>query len=440
MKSLVKSVYKLAIRSCLITVALFAFTTNAYAATTPFLGVSDTFSVLAHTFTSTTIPNGASLFGDLGYATTTGVSVFVSGATHPNDATYLQAGVDQHAALSALDSQACTFTFGGAVDLATDISHGPLGVYAPGVYCSSGAMSIGGGGTVSLSGAGTYIFRPTGALTTSDFSIATTTNGASACDVFWTPQMPTPLVATALGLDTQFVGTVIEPTGAANSDITVGGGTKWVGRALAFDWNVTLNPAIMRYVSITAPTCPVPPPPVPTTATLHIIKHVVNDNGGVSTASSFTLHVKGSGSMGISDVVGSPAVGAESPGTSYTLNAGTYAVSEDAFSGYTQSMSGDCDANGNVTLTSGDNKTCTITNDDIAPPVVPPVEPPVINPPAIEPPVIVPPTIITTATTTIKLPNTGFPPEGASAPWGAVVLVIFGVITGFYFVQRKQTI
>ena len=233
-------------------------------------------------------------------------------------------------------------------------------------------MSIGGAGTVSFNGAGTYIFRPSDMLTTSDFSIATTTNGASPCDVFWTPKWPTPSVATALGLNTQFVGTVIEPVGAANSSITVGGGTKWVGRALAFDWGITTNPVIMKYVSITAPTCPVLPPPAPTTATLHIIKHVINNNDGTATASSFTLHVKGGGS----DVTGSPAAGVESPGTSYTVDAGTYTVSENAFSGYTGSISGDCDASGNVTLASAGNAICTITNDDI---IVPAVVPPVIH-------------------------------------------------------------
>ncbi|MCX6714775.1 MAG: ice-binding family protein [Candidatus Uhrbacteria bacterium] len=109
------------------------------------------------------------------------------------------------------------------------------------------------------------------------------------------------------------------------------------------------------------------PPPTPSSATLHVIKHVVNNNGGSSAASSFTLHVKGSGGMGVSDVSGSPAAGAESPGVSYTLLPGAFVVSEDTFSGYTSTFSGDCDATGHVTLASSDHKTCTITNTDIAP-------------------------------------------------------------------------
>lgn len=102
-------------------------------------------------------------------------------------------------------------------------------------------------------------------------------------------------------------------------------------------------------------------------ATLHIIKTVINDSGGSTIASGFNLHVKLSGT----DVSGSPAAGTSAPGTLYSLNAGTYTVSEDANSLYTQSFSGDCDSGGLVTLSPSEDKTCTITNDDIAPIVVP---------------------------------------------------------------------
>jgi len=82
------------------------------------------------------------------------------------------------------------------------------------------------------------------------------------------------------------------------------------------------------------------------------------------------LHVKSSTGSGMTDVAGSPAVGTESPGTSYTLSAGTYTVNEDVSSSYVQSFSGDCNASGNIALSAGDNKTCTITNNDISPVVV----------------------------------------------------------------------
>ena len=82
-----------------------------------------------------------------------------------------------------------------------------------------------------------------------------------------------------------------------------------------------------------------------------------------SAASNFSLHVK----SGATDVSGSPQAGAESPGTAYTLNTGTYNVSENSVSGYSQSYSGDCNSSGDVTLPAAGSKTCTITNNDIAP-------------------------------------------------------------------------
>ncbi len=107
---------------------------------------------------------------------------------------------------------------------------------------------------------------------------------------------------------------------------------------------------------------PVPP------ATFHVIKQVVNTGGGIATASSFNLHVELSGT----DVAGSPAVGTSAPGTLYSLSPGTYSVSEDTNASYGQSFSGDCDLTGSVTLSSGDDKTCTIINTYIPVPAAPP--------------------------------------------------------------------
>src|SRR5204863_386161 len=92
-------------------------------------------------------------------------------------------------------------------------------------------------------------------------------------------------------------------------------------------------------------------------AKLKVIKHVVNDNGGTATAASFTMSVTGSSP--------SPAsfAGAESPGTTVTLNAGSYSVGETGPSGYASSASSDCSGS----LAIGQTKTCTLTNDDIQP-------------------------------------------------------------------------
>jgi len=95
-------------------------------------------------------------------------------------------------------------------------------------------------------------------------------------------------------------------------------------------------------------------------ASLTLIKHVVNDNGGTASASDFTLNVSGS-----SPTPGS-FQGAEAPGTSVALNAGTYNVGETGPSGYQGAFSSDC--SGSIAV--GDEKTCTVTNDDVRPKLI----------------------------------------------------------------------
>ena len=202
----------------------------AYAASPPPLGMANSFSVLSGTYSNTS--PGTTLNGDLGYTTPPASPPTVNGTTHVADATYNQAGIDQGTALSALNSQPCTFTFApGAIDLAADTSHGAVGTYAPGVYCISGAASIGGAGTITLSGAGTYIFRMTGAFTTTANSVVAVAGGGSACNVWWTPG-----AATTLGANSTFGGTVIDASG-----ITIGSTVIWSGRALAFGGTVSTD-------------------------------------------------------------------------------------------------------------------------------------------------------------------------------------------------------
>ena len=88
--------------------------------------------------------------------------------------------------------------------------------------------------------------------------------------------------------------------------------------------------------------------------TLTVIKHVVNDNGGTATAGQWTMSVA---------PYGFSFPGAESPGTSVSINAGAYSVSESGGpSGYTASSSAQCSG----TAVVGGSYTCTITNDDQA--------------------------------------------------------------------------
>src|SRR5665648_17965 len=187
----------------------------AYAATSPGLGTADTFAILSSTYSNTA--GGTTIDGDLGYTTGPAVTPTVTGTTHVADATYNQAGIDQGTALASLNSQACDFNFApGAIDLATDTTHVPahgsvVGEYTPGVYCITGAASVGTAG-ITLNGSGTYIFRMDGALNTVASSAVRLSGGASACNVWWTPT-----AATTLGANSTFAGTVIDASG-----ITIG--------------------------------------------------------------------------------------------------------------------------------------------------------------------------------------------------------------------------
>jgi hypothetical protein len=118
---------------------------------------------------------------------------------------------------------------------------------------------------------------------------------------------------------------------AATASVSAGGGTG--------------NPAIQNAICNFTNTYVSP--------TLTVIKVVTNNNGGTAQASDFTLFID-------ETVVTSSQTN--------SLSAGTYTVSESGGpSGYLATFSGDCDESGSVMLSDGDNKTCTITNDDIAP-------------------------------------------------------------------------
>ncbi len=91
---------------------------------------------------------------------------------------------------------------------------------------------------------------------------------------------------------------------------------------------------------------------LPTTGKLTVVKNVTNDNGGTKVVADFPLFVNGT-----------PVVS----GASAEYAPGVYTVAETSSLGYAATFSGACDANGSVTLEAGDDKTCTITNDDVAP-------------------------------------------------------------------------
>lgn len=192
---------------------------KTYAATAPDLGSASSFSVLG--FSDVTNTGTTSLSGDLGVwsgsSITGGGTINVGGATHTTDSVAHQAQLDASTADASLTGQANTGGILGALDTL---------VLVPGVYdLAAGSLS---GGTLTLDGAGVYIFRTTSTLVSAG-SISLI-NGARACDVFWHVESS----ATING--SSFVGTIIAKTG-----IQFGTGMKLDGRALAIGSAVTLQ-------------------------------------------------------------------------------------------------------------------------------------------------------------------------------------------------------
>src|ERR671938_1350053 len=87
---------------------------------------------------------------------------------------------------------------------------------------------------------------------------------------------------------------------------------------------------------------------------LIVIKHVVNDDGGGANASQFTMTINGVTATGGDSFPGSEA------GTDRKVTTGSYSVTEIGPSGYTASFSSGCSG----TISDGQTKTCTVTNDD----------------------------------------------------------------------------
>ena len=336
------------------------------------LGTTSSFAVLAGstiTNTGTTTINGDA-GGNVGLhpgtVFTGQASATVSGAVYLADAAALQAKNDLVIAFDDAAGRTPVTT------IPTELGGTTL---TPGTYDSAdGTFQITGTLTLDAQGDpdGVFVFKTASTLITASASNIKLINSARYCRTFWKVGS-----SATLGTTSHFVGHIFALESiTANTGATVQGQLLARNGAVTLDSNTITNGAC-EVVHIPTPIPEPTPTPVPAPAILHVIKHVINDNGHIAVAADFDLHVKISGI----DVAASPAPGVESPGTTYTLAAGTYQVSEDAFDGYTVSYNGDSDSSGNITLAPGGNKTVTITNNDIPVVVVTaPVTAPVTTP------------------------------------------------------------
>lgn len=99
--------------------------------------------------------------------------------------------------------------------------------------------------------------------------------------------------------------------------------------------------------------------------TINVVKIVINDNGGTKTVADFPLFISGT-----------PV----SSGVTTSFSSGsTYTVYETADPTYTATFSGDCDPDGRVRLSFGDQVFCVLTNDDVGEAIAVPPVPPLID-------------------------------------------------------------
>jgi hypothetical protein len=105
--------------------------------------------------------------------------------------------------------------------------------------------------------------------------------------------------------------------------------------------------------------CP-PLTPTPSTATLIVVKNVINNNGGILEPVDFRISVTGSAP---NPPIVSLFPAEDSPGTSIPVIANTaYQVREVTREGYSVDYSDDCDSTSGIPA--GQTRTCIITNDD----------------------------------------------------------------------------
>lgn len=194
------------------TLCAFVFSEQrAQAATAPNLGVATGYSVFGNAGITNT-GSGTHVWGDVGD------NAFL----HPGLISSQVAGtIDGAGNVAVVNAIASAYG-----DLAGESATGSLDLagtntVTPGVY-TIGATTL--NGTLTLNGAGVYIFRSSSSITTSGTAQVRLINGATPCNVFW--QIPTSMT---IGTNSAIVGSILTNTGL----ISLANGASLQGRAWA---------------------------------------------------------------------------------------------------------------------------------------------------------------------------------------------------------------
>lgn len=212
---------------------------TAQAATAPNLGASESYALFGKAGVTNNPAGTTHIWGSVGADLLANITNLIASQVDGNIDTGVGVGAAALTAYGSLASQAAT----GALDLAG------TNTVTPGVYTVAASTL---NGTLTLDGAGVYIFRSSSSISVSAGAKMLLINGATPCNVFW--QIPTSMT---IGTGTQMVGTIIANTGA----ITLADSTILQGRAFSLTTQVTLINN-----QITQPICTIPTT-VPTTTT-----------------------------------------------------------------------------------------------------------------------------------------------------------------------------
>jgi len=234
-------------------------------ATSPPLGMADSFAVLAAT-AITNVPTSA-ISGDVGLSPAAGsnyaglgLADIVTGTIYAVDDTGPPGSVvdpvllttakgDLVTAYDALASQGCDITYPGVHDLVGE-------TLVPGVYCAD-AFEL--SGILTLNGADTdvWVFKSAATLITSGTANVILTSGEEPCYVWW--QVTS---SATLGTNTSLAGNIL-----ALTSISLATGANLDGRALARNAAVTMDQN-----TITIPICALAVPSI--TTEIHDVNHV----------------------------------------------------------------------------------------------------------------------------------------------------------------------
>lgn len=203
--------------------ALLCFSLPALAQS---LGAASSFAVEGFAGVTAAGAAGTVISGDVGSSPSASITGFPPALVappfglHPNDAAAIAAQAADVSLFTTLGAGACADTVGAQMNGAS---------FGPGIHCFSSTADLAALGTMTLNGAGIYIFRVPTSLTANVGSTVTLA-GVDPCSVFW--QVGS--AATLNGVN--FPGNVV-----AQAGVTVGVGASLTGRALAIAGPVTLS-------------------------------------------------------------------------------------------------------------------------------------------------------------------------------------------------------